>query len=49
MTIIRTNKFIKDYSKLTTELQQRFIKQLKLFKSNQKHPSLNIKKNKKQC
>jgi len=44
MRIARTKTFIKDYKKLTSELQERFIKQLELFKKDIKHPSLGVKK-----
>ncbi len=44
MKIVRTKTFIKDYQKLTLELQERFIKQLDLFKKDIKHPSLGVKK-----
>jgi len=44
MKIIRTKTFIKYYKKLTPNLQNRFIKQLGLFKKNVRHPSLGIKK-----
>ena len=39
-----THSFIKDYQALSSQLQRAVDKQLKLFLSNQRHPSLNIKK-----
>ncbi len=44
MRIVRVETFIKDYKKLQSDLQKRFIKQLELFKKDIKHPSLGIKK-----
>jgi mRNA interferase RelE/StbE len=39
-----THSFIMDYQSLPSQLQRAVDKQLKLFLSNQRHPSLNIKK-----
>jgi mRNA-degrading endonuclease RelE of RelBE toxin-antitoxin system len=39
-----TDSFIRDYHALPDQLQKTVEKKLKLFLSNQRHPSLNIKK-----
>jgi mRNA-degrading endonuclease RelE of RelBE toxin-antitoxin system len=39
-----THSFIKDYHALPDQLQKTADKKLKLFLSNRRHPSLNIKK-----
>lgn len=44
MKISFTKTFIRDYRKLPQELQDIVDKQLYLLLSNQRHPSLNIKK-----
>ncbi|MDO9514974.1 MAG: hypothetical protein Q7J01_02600 [Syntrophales bacterium] len=44
MKISFTKTFIRDYRKLSPELQEAVDKQLELLLSNQRHPSLNIKK-----
>ena len=44
MKLSFTKTFIRDYRKLPRELQDIVNKQLDLLLSNQRHPSLNIKK-----
>ena len=44
MKLFFTNSFIRDYHALPDQPQKTADKQLKLFLSNQRHPSLNIKK-----
>lgn len=44
MKVARTETFINDYEKLSRDMRERFIKQLRLFQDNIKHPSLGIKK-----
>jgi len=44
MKLSFTKTFIRDYRKLPRELQDIVDKQLDLLLSNQRHPSLNIKK-----
>jgi mRNA interferase RelE/StbE len=44
MKLSFTKTFIRDYHKLPRELQEIVDKQLDLLLSNQRHPSLNIKK-----
>jgi mRNA-degrading endonuclease RelE of RelBE toxin-antitoxin system len=44
MKLSFTKTFIRDYRKLPPELQETVDKQLELLLSNQRHPSLNIKK-----
>ena len=44
MKLSFTKTFIRDYRKLPHELQEIVDKQLDLLLSNQRHPSLNIKK-----
>lgn len=44
MKLSFTKTFIRDYRKLPQELQDIVDKQLDLLLSNQRHPSLNIKK-----
>jgi len=43
-SIITTKYFKLDYKKLPSDLQERFLKQLKLLLNNPRHPSLRIKK-----
>jgi mRNA-degrading endonuclease RelE of RelBE toxin-antitoxin system len=44
MKLFFTYSFIRDYHALPAQLQKTVDKKLKLFLSNQRHPSLNIKK-----
>ena len=44
MKLLFTYSFIRDYHALPDQLQKTVDKKLKLFLSNQRHPSLNIKK-----
>jgi hypothetical protein len=44
MKFVFTYSFIRDYRALPDQLQKTVDKNLKLFLSNQRHPSLNIKK-----
>jgi mRNA interferase RelE/StbE len=44
MKLSFTKTFIRDYQKLPRDLQETIDKQLALLLSNQRHPSLNIKK-----
>ncbi len=44
MKLSFTKTFIRDYRKLPREMQESVDKQLELLLSNQRHPSLNIKK-----
>jgi mRNA-degrading endonuclease RelE of RelBE toxin-antitoxin system len=44
MKLSFTYSFIRDYRALPDQLQKKVDKKLKLFLSNQRHPSLNIKK-----
>ena len=44
MKLSFTKTFIRDYRRLPSELQEAVDKQLGLLLSNQRHPSLNIKK-----
>jgi mRNA-degrading endonuclease RelE of RelBE toxin-antitoxin system len=39
-----TKTFVRDYRKLTREMQEAVDKQLELLLSNARHPSLNVKK-----
>lgn len=43
-SVITTKYFKLDYKKLPPDLQERFLKQLKLLLNNPRHPSLRIKK-----
>ncbi len=44
MKLFFTHSFIRDFQALPDQLQKTAEKKLKLFLSNQRHPSLNIKK-----
>jgi len=44
MNLLFTKTFIRDYRKLPSDIQETVDKQLYLLLSNQRHPSLNIKK-----
>lgn len=44
MTIIRTNRFKKDFARLPDHIKSQAVKQFQLFFENPEHPSLNIKK-----
>jgi mRNA-degrading endonuclease RelE of RelBE toxin-antitoxin system len=44
MKLFFTYSFIRDYHTLPDQLQKTVDRKLKLFLSNQRHPSLNIKK-----
>ena len=44
MKLLFTHSFIRDYHALPDQLQKTADKKLKLFLSNRRHPSLNIKK-----
>jgi len=44
MKLSFTHSFIRDFQALPDQLQKTVEKKLKLFLSNQRHPSLNIKK-----
>ena len=47
MIVHWTDRFTQAYGKLPLEIQKRFDKKIKLFKSNPRHPSLNIHRVKK--
>jgi mRNA-degrading endonuclease RelE of RelBE toxin-antitoxin system len=44
MKLLFTKTFVRDYRKLPPDIQETVDKQLDLLLSNQRHPSLNIKK-----
>ena len=44
MKLLFTKTFVRDYRKLPADIQETVDKQLDLLLSNQRHPSLNIKK-----
>jgi mRNA-degrading endonuclease RelE of RelBE toxin-antitoxin system len=44
MKLLFTKIFVRDYRKLPPDIQETVDKQLDLLLSNQRHPSLNIKK-----
>jgi addiction module RelE/StbE family toxin len=44
MQLLRTERFKKDFKRLSAEIQERTGKALELFVSNPRHPSLNVKK-----
>ncbi len=44
MQISRSKIFVKNYKKLSPEIQKSFCKQFKLFLESKKHPSLQVKK-----
>jgi mRNA-degrading endonuclease RelE of RelBE toxin-antitoxin system len=44
MKLLFTKNFVRDYRKLSQEIQQTVDKQLEFLLENAKHPSLNVKK-----
>ncbi len=44
MKFLRSEKFKKDYKKLSSEIQGRFYEKVELFEKDQRHPSLRLKK-----